>query len=84
MKHRSTLSINSSLGLLLLLAFVLTFSLGISLLSSDIVNICYVGGLFYSVSAFLPMVFGLFVSLACILLISLIDRRASGRIGQDP
>ena len=35
------------------------FSLGISLLSSDIVNICYVGGLFYSVSAFLPMVFGL-------------------------
>lgn len=105
------------------------FSLGISLLSSDIVNICYVGGLFYSVSAFLPMVFGLhsrfvtakaalasvivtvvlslgweyipamrpaplaalpsnffglFVSLACILLISLIDRRASGRIGQDP
>lgn len=35
------------------------FSLGISLMSSDIVNICYVGGLFYSVSAFLPMVFGL-------------------------
>ena len=35
------------------------FSLGISLLSSDIINICYVGGLFYSTSAFLPMVFGL-------------------------
>lgn len=35
------------------------FSLGISLLSSDIINICYVGGLFYSVSAFMPMVFGL-------------------------
>lgn len=35
------------------------FGLGISLLSSDIVNICYIGGLFYSVSAFLPMVFGL-------------------------
>lgn len=35
------------------------FSLGISLASSDIVNLCYVGGLFYGVSAFIPMVFGL-------------------------
>ena len=35
------------------------FSLGISLLSSNIIDVCYVGGLFYSVSAFLPMVFGL-------------------------
>ena len=39
---------------------------------------------YLTLPAFLPMVFGLFVSLACILLISLIDRRASGRIGQDP
>lgn len=35
------------------------FSLCISLASSDIIDICYVGGLFYSVSAFLPMIFGL-------------------------
>lgn len=38
MKHRSTLSINSSLGLLLLLAFVLTFSLGISLVRAKLLQ----------------------------------------------
>ncbi len=36
------------------------FALTISLFSSNIVNIVYIGGLFYSVSAFMPMVLGLY------------------------
>lgn len=36
------------------------FSLGISLISSDIVNIIYVGGLFYAASVFIPMIFGMY------------------------
>lgn len=35
------------------------FSLAISFVSSDIVSVIYVGGLFYSVSAFMPMILGL-------------------------
>ena len=38
---------------------VALFALGISIFSSSIVNICYIGGLFYGVSAFVPMVLGL-------------------------
>ena len=38
---------------------VALFALGISMFSSNIVNICYIGGLFYGVSAFVPMVLGL-------------------------
>ena len=36
------------------------FSLGISMISTDIVNILYVGGLFYSAAVFIPMLFGLY------------------------
>ena len=38
---------------------VALFALGISMFSSNIVNICYIGGLFYGVSTFVPMVLGL-------------------------
>lgn len=38
---------------------VALFALGISLFSGDIVNICYVGGLFYGVASFVPMLLGL-------------------------
>ena len=39
---------------------VALFALSISMFSSNIVNICYIGGLFYGVSAFVPMVLGLY------------------------
>ena len=43
----------------ILIIGIVILALGISIFSSSIVNICYIGGLFYGVSAFVPMVLGL-------------------------
>lgn len=39
---------------------VALFSLALSLRFNNIIDMCYVGGLFYAVSVFMPMVFGLY------------------------